>query len=112
MDFQVQSDTFVDVAQEQYFDHSVPFALLAGVVLAAPLVVRWRWEVRNRQLSIIAGVDRTPTAVLLLYSVAGQPIYYPRYLCYTSRDGPAARGLHRGAGRTRERVTAVLPLSH
>jgi mannosyltransferase len=47
--------------------------------------------------------------VLLLYSVARQPIYYPRYLCYTS---PAMALLLAvcivALVRTRERVTAVL----
>ena len=47
--------------------------------------------------------------MLLLYSVARQPIYYPRYLCYTS---PAMALLLSvcivAVVRTRERVTAVL----
>jgi mannosyltransferase len=50
-----------------------------------------------------------PTAVLLLYSVVQQPIYYPRYLSYTS---PAMALLMAvcivALLRTRERVTAVL----
>ena len=54
-----------------------------------------------------AGVDRA--TALLLYSVARQPIYYPRYLCYTS---PAMALLLAvcivALVRTRERVTAVL----
>jgi mannosyltransferase len=106
----VQPRTFVDITQEQYFDHSVPFALLAGVVLAAPLVVRRPRETKNRQLAVIAlAWIALPTAVLLLYSVARQPIYYPRYLCYTS---PAMALLLAvcivALVRTRERVTAVL----
>jgi mannosyltransferase len=106
----VQQGTFVDIAQEQYFDHSVPFALLAGVVLFAPLVVRWRWEVRNTQLAIIVLAWITlPTAVLLLYSVAWQPIYYPRYLCYTSPAMALLLAVCMVAlVGTRERVTAVL----
>lgn len=106
----VHLDTVVDIAQEQYFDHSVPFALLAGLVLAAPLVLRRPGETRNRQLAVIALAWITlPTAALLLYSVASQPIYYPRYLCYTS---PALALLLAvcivALFRTRERVTAVL----
>src|ERR1700704_23778 len=81
----VHLGTVVDIAQEQYFDHSVPFALLAGLVLAAPLVMRRPWETNNRQLAVIAlAWIGLPTTVLLLYSVALQPIYYPRYLSYTS----------------------------
>ncbi len=103
-------DTVVEIAQEQYFDHSVSFALLAGLVLAAPLVLRRPWDTRNRQLAIIAlAWIGLPTAVLLLYSVVQQPIYYPRYLSYTS---PAMALLLAvcivALFRTRERVTAVL----
>jgi mannosyltransferase len=106
----VHLGTVVDVAQEQYFDHSVPFALLAGLVLAAPLVMRRPWETNNRQLAVIAlAWIGLPTTVLLLYSVALQPIYYPRYLSYTS---PAMALLLAvcivALFRTRERVTAVL----
>jgi mannosyltransferase len=106
----VHLGTVVDIAQEQYFDHSVPFALLAGLMLAAPLVIRRPWETNNRQLAVIAlAWIGLPTAVLLLYSVALQPIYYPRYLCYTS---PAMALLLAvcivALFRTRERVTAVL----
>jgi mannosyltransferase len=103
-------DTVVEIAQEQYFDHSVSFALLAGLVLAAPLALRRPLETKNRQLAIIALTwIGLPTAVLLLYSVVQQPIYYPRYLCYTS---PAMALLLAvcivALFRTRERVTAVL----
>jgi mannosyltransferase len=102
--------TMVDIAQEQYFDHSVPFAILAGLVLAAPLVLRRPWRTRNRQLAVIAVAwIGLPTLVLVLYSVVQQPIYYPRYLCYTS---PAMALLLAvcivALFRTRERATAVL----
>ena len=106
----VQVGTFIDIAGEQYFDDSVPFALLAGVVLATPMLMRRPWEAASRQLAVIAlAWIALPTAVLLLYSVARQPIYYPRYLCYTS---PAMALLLSvcivAVVRTRERVTAVL----
>ena len=106
----VQPGTLVEIAQEQYFDHSVGFALLAGVVLAAALVVRRSWDVGYRQLAGIAVAWIVlPTLVLVLYSLVRQPIYYPRYLCYTS----AGMALLLSVGivalfRTRERVTAVL----
>ena len=104
--------TYVEVAKEQYFDDSVPFAVLAGLVLVAPLV--WRRfrpsDTGNRQLVIIAIAWITlPTAVLLGYSVWLEPIYYPRYLCYTS---PAMAILLAvclvAVAKTRERVAAVL----
>jgi mannosyltransferase len=106
----VQPGTVVEIVQEQYFDHSVAFALLAAVVLAAPLVLRRQCDTANRRLAVIAlAWIALPTAVLLLYSVASEPIYYPRYLCYTS---PAMALLMAVCivtlFRTRERVTAVL----
>ena len=119
----VHPGTVVDIAQEQYFDHSVPFALLAGVVLAAPLVVRRPWETRNRQLAVIAlAWIALPTAVLLLYSVCAATDLLPSLpLLHLARDGPAAGGLHRGAvpnprtrhggaGRVRARGHPELPV--
>ena len=114
--------TVVDIAQEQYFDHSVPFALLAGLVLAAPLVLRRPWETRNRQLAVIAlAWIGLPTAVLLLYSVGAATDLLPALpLLHLARNGPAAGGLHRGAvpnprtrhggaGRVRTRGHPELP---
>jgi mannosyltransferase len=106
--------TVVDIAKEQYFDQSVPFAVLAGAVLAAPLVLqRLRpMDVGSRQLAVIAAAwIAMPTAVLLIYSVWLEPIYYPRYLCYTS---PAMALLLAvcivAVARSRERVTAALAM--
>jgi mannosyltransferase len=102
--------TVLDIAQEQYFDDSVPFAILAGVVLVAPLMFRRFRTPDNRNLVLIAvGWIVLPTAMLLAYSVLQSPIYYPRYLCFTS---PAMALLLAtcivAMARTRERVTAVL----
>jgi mannosyltransferase len=106
----IQLGTFVEIVQQQYFDHSIAFALLAGAVLAAPLVLRRPWQTGNRQLAGIAVAWIVlPTVVLLLYSAVQQPIYYPRYLCYTS---PAMALLLAACMaelfRTRERATAVV----
>ena len=106
----IQPGTVIEIAQEQYFDHSVGFALMAGVVLATPLVLRGPWETGNRHLAGIAVAWIVlPTIVLLLYSAVQKPVYYPRYLCYTS---PAMALLLAvcivALVRTRERVTAVL----
>jgi mannosyltransferase len=104
--------TFLEVAKEQYFDQSVPFAVLAGLVLAAPLVSRrFRLSgIGHRELAVIAVAWITlPTAVLLAYSVLLEPIYYPRYLCYTS---PAMALLLAvclvAVARSRESLTAIL----
>jgi mannosyltransferase len=106
----LQPATFLEIVQQQYFDHSVGFALLAGVVLAAPLVLRRPWPTGNRQLAGIAVAWIVlPTAVLLLYSAVQQPIYYPRYLCYTSPGMALLLAVCLATlFRTRERVTAVV----
>jgi mannosyltransferase len=106
----LHAGTVVDIVQEQYFDHSVAFAVLAGVVLLAPLVLRRPWESRNRQLAFIAlAWMALPTVVLLLYSLVQTPIYYPRYLCFTSPGVAVLMAACMVAlFRTRERVTAVL----
>lgn len=106
----VRMDTVVDIVADQYFDHSVPFAILAGLAMAAPLALRPPWETANRLLAVVAVAwISLPTAVLVVYSLVRQPIYYPRYLCYTS---PAMALLMAvcivTVFRTRERVTAVL----
>ncbi|KUI47851.1 hypothetical protein AU198_22465 [Mycobacterium sp. GA-1199] len=103
--------TVAEVVQEQYFDHSVAFAVSAGLVLVLLVIRRFRLtEAGVRSLvAISAAWIGLPTAVLLLYSVWGAPIYYPRYLSYTS---PAmalllAVGIT-AVARSREAVVVVL----
>lgn len=78
--------TVTEVLREQYFDHSVAFAVLAGVVLSLLVLRRFRpTDAGVRSLvAISAAWIVLPTAVLLLYSVGWNPVYYPRYLTYTS----------------------------
>ncbi|WKG01152.1 glycosyltransferase family 39 protein [Mycolicibacterium sp. HK-90] len=104
--------TFAEVAVEQYFDHSVAFAVLAAVALGAPLVVRRLrpTDVDTRRLMVIAAVwVVAPTAVLLVYSAVAQPLYYPRYLSFTT---PAIALLLAvcvvALARSREWITAAL----
>lgn len=104
--------TVTEVVLEQYFDHSVAFALLAAAVLSAPLLVpRLRpTDDDTRRLVAIAAVwVIAPTAVLLVYSAAAQPLYYPRYLCFTT---PAMALLLAvcvvAVARSREWITAIL----
>ncbi|CRZ13956.1 glycosyltransferase family 39 protein [Mycolicibacterium neworleansense] len=104
--------TVTEVLVEQYFDHSVAFALLAAVVLSAPLLVKRLRpnDEGTRQLVVVAAVwVVAPTAVLLVYSAVGQPLYYPRYLCFTT----PAMALLLAVGvvalaRSREWITAAL----
>jgi mannosyltransferase len=104
--------TVTEVVLEQYFDHSVAFALVAAAMLIAPLVVsRLRpTDSAIRRLVVIAAVwVVAPTAVLLVYSAVAQPLYYPRYLCFTS---PAMALLLAvcvvAVARSREWITAAL----
>ena len=86
---------FLDVVHRQYFDHSVPFAILAGVIIVAAILVRLArlagvsglgGDTRRLLLACAAWIV-IPTGVMLIYSVLAEPIYYPRYLILTA---PAA----------------------
>ncbi len=78
----------IDVVQHQFFDNSVPFAILAAVILLAALAFRltgrWTWHGDTRHLMIAcAAWIVVPTAISLIYS-AFEPFYYPRYLFFTT----------------------------
>jgi mannosyltransferase len=79
----------IDVAQHQYFDNSVPFAILAGIVILVAVAVR-RAAVPDsggdtrRLLQVCAAWIVVPTAVTLIYSAIGEPVYYARYLTFTA----------------------------
>lgn len=82
----------LDVVHRQYFDHSVAFAILAGVVVAAAIFVRLaraHVTVADDRRLLLAGAVWIviPNAVVLIYSAVIEPIYYPRYLIFTA---PAA----------------------
>jgi mannosyltransferase len=79
----------LDVAQHQYFDNSVPFGIVAGVIFAAALTIRLtgRWESvgDTRRVLIICGAwIVVPTAIALIYSAISDPFYYPRYLFFST----------------------------
>jgi len=83
---------FLDVVHRQYFDHSVPFAILAGLTVVAAIVAaiarRRRPDDDGRRLVLASTAWVViPTAVVLIYSAIVEPIYYPRYLILTA---PAA----------------------
>jgi mannosyltransferase len=80
--------TILDVVQHQYFDNSVPFAILAAVILLAALAFRLtgRWESDSdtrRLLMVCTTWIVLPTAISLIYS-AFEAFYYPRYLFFTT----------------------------
>ncbi len=78
-----------DIILRQYFDHSVPFAILSAVVIVAALIARLA-GVRaptgdtGRLLIACAAWIVIPTALVVLYSAVDEPIYYPRYLIFTA----------------------------
>src|SRR5262249_47687657 len=78
-----------DISLRQYFDHSVPFAILTAVLFVATLVARLRGlrapsgEI-GRLVVICTAWVVIPTAVLVIYSAIGEPMYYPRYLILTT----------------------------
>jgi mannosyltransferase len=80
----------IDVAQHQYFENSVPFAILAGIVIVVAVVAARRTGLSGsggdtRQLlRVCAAWIVVPTAVTLIYSALGEPVYYARYLTFTA----------------------------
>jgi mannosyltransferase len=80
--------TVYQVAVDQYFDGSVPFAIAAGALAAAAIVPRIR-RIRapggaGRLAAVAVTWTLLPTSALLAYSAVSDPIYYPRYLCFTA----------------------------
>jgi mannosyltransferase len=78
-----------DIVQRQYFDHSVPFAILAAVLIVGAIAVRLTGlrapESETRALLIMCAAWLIiPTALLVTYSAMNEPVYYPRYLILTS----------------------------
>jgi len=81
--------SWLDVLLHQYFDNSVPFAILAALILVTALTIRFagRWHSAgdtHRALIICGAWIAVPTAISLVYSAISDPFYYPRYLCYTT----------------------------
>ncbi|MEB3063359.1 glycosyltransferase family 39 protein [[Mycobacterium] zoologicum] len=82
--------TVVEVVQQQYFDNSVAFAVLAwlmlvGAEVAVRVGARPAPDPDTRRLVVLcAAWMLIPTLVTLAYSVLGRPVYYPRYLIGTA----------------------------
>jgi mannosyltransferase len=78
-----------DIVLRQYFDHSPPFAILTAVLLVAAVAARLAGlpspagQLRGL-LVVCAAWIVVPTAVLVIYSAIGEPMYYPRYLILTT----------------------------
>ncbi|MGD1283960.1 hypothetical protein ACKUUI_25895 [Mycobacterium seoulense] len=78
-----------DIILRQYFDHSVPFAIVSAVLIVAAVAARLAGvrppagDVR-RLLIVCAAWLVVPTALVVIYSAVNEPIYYPRYLIFTA----------------------------
>jgi mannosyltransferase len=94
--------TIEDVAVQQYFERSPLFAIVAALVVATAIVL-WRCTSArlaqaDRQLLILAIAWLViPTAVILTWSGLAQPIYTPRYMCFTAPAMALALGVCIGA---------------
>jgi mannosyltransferase len=79
----------LDVVQHQYFDNSVPFAVLAAVIIVAAFAVALTdrcesaGDIRPLLAACVAWAV-LPTAVSLIYSAIIEPVYFPRYLFFTT----------------------------
>lgn len=107
-------NTFYEVGVNQYFDDSLPFAIIAGFVITVGFLTR-RWgaappNTGDRRLVLMALAWMViPTGAVVIYSAFSDPIYYPRYLCFTA----PAMALLLGScivtiARTPARITGVL----
>ncbi|OBG14836.1 hypothetical protein A5765_11055 [Mycolicibacterium celeriflavum] len=80
--------TFEDVAVQQYFDRNPYFAALSAVVVLVAITV-WvfvrRPSVGEREAIVLAVAWLViPTALIVAYSALAEPLYTPRYLCFTA----------------------------
>jgi mannosyltransferase len=81
--------TIEDVAMQQYFERSPPFAILSALIVATAIVLWLFTSTRlvegDRQLLTLAiGWLVIPTAVIVIWSALVHPVYTPRYLCFTA----------------------------
>jgi mannosyltransferase len=78
-----------DIVLRQYFDHSVPFAILTAVLIVAAIAARLKGarppagDSRTLLISCAAWIV-VPTALVVIYSAISEPIYFPRYLILTT----------------------------
>lgn len=82
--------TVLEIAQQQFFDKSVPFALLAWLLIAGA-VIAVRAGARpapaggvRRLLTLCIAWLIIPTVATVVYSALVKPVYYPRYLIATA----------------------------
>ena len=108
--------TIEDVAVQQYFERSPPFAILSALIVATAIVLWLFTSTRlvgaDRQLLRLAiGWLVIPTAVIVAWSAGVHPVYTPRYLCFTAPAMAVVLGVCIGAlAVTRWAAAAVVCL--
>ena len=81
--------TIEDVAVQQYFERSPPFMIVSTLVVATAVVL-WLCTSAHlargdrRLMTLAIGWIVIPTTVILIWSAVLNPIYTPRYLCFTA----------------------------
>ncbi len=94
--------TIEDVAVQQYFERSPPFAILSALVVASAIVL-WRCtsaklaETDRQLLSLAVAWLAIPTALIVVWSALVHPIYTPRYLSFTAPAMALVLGICIGA---------------
>ncbi|MGF2946268.1 glycosyltransferase family 39 protein [Mycobacterium sp. Lab-001] len=102
--------TFEDVAVQQYFERNPRFAVLAGLLVAAAIVVRLCTPgPADRRLPTLAVAWLViPTAAIVVWSALVHPVYTPRYLSFTAPAMALVLGTGAAAVAVNPRRTAVL----
>lgn len=82
--------TVVEIVEQQYFDKSLPFTILAWLTLAGAVVAvrtgaRPAPDSDTRRLVLLCVTWMLiPTLATVAYSAVAKPVYYPRYLISTA----------------------------
>lgn len=105
--------TLEDVAVQQYFERSPLFAIVSAMIVATAIALWLCTSVQlvqaDRQLLTLAiAWIVIPTAVILIWSALDQPIYTPRYLCFTAPAMAVVLGVSIGALAVRPWIAALL----
>jgi mannosyltransferase len=109
----IDRSTIEDVAVQQYFERSPPFAILSALVIAVAIVLWLSASAQlmesNRQLLTLAIAWLVmPSALIVVWSALVHPIYTPRYLAFTAPALALILGVCIAAVASRPWVAAAL----
>jgi mannosyltransferase len=105
--------TIEDVAVQQYFERSPPFAILSMLVVAGA-IVWWRCtsaqlvESDRQLLALAIAWLVIPSVVIVSWSALVHPVYTPRYLTFTAPAVALILGVCIATVASRPRVAAAL----